>query len=140
MTRLIFIPLVAAIVAVLFPASAALAQQQGPAGRWQCQFANQTVSNNAFENWIYEFALSLNTNGSFQAQGNYNAQTNGFSIPFYAEGRWQQKPTGIEIVGKQQQQGNGVMDFVLWLTNVADRTMSSQYQSANGKLLTYCQR
>jgi hypothetical protein len=32
------------------------------------------------------------------------------------------------------------MQFYLLFTNVTDRAMSNQYQSANGKLLTYCQR
>lgn len=139
MTAPILAPIAGALLALTALAPPALAQQ-GPAGRWECQFANQTVSNNAFENWIYEFALGLNPNGSFQAQGNYNAQTNGFAIPFYAEGSWSQSQGAIEVKGQQQQQGMGVTQFYLLFTNVTDRAMSSQYQSANGKLFTYCQR
>jgi hypothetical protein len=132
----------AAVAAALltFAAADSAIAQQGPAGRWQCQHANRTVSNNAFENWIYEFALALNTNGTFQAQGNYNAQTNGFAVGFYAEGRWAQQQGAIVAQGQEQRQDGSGGQFYLLFSNVSDREMSNQYESANGRLLTYCQR
>jgi hypothetical protein len=129
-----------AAAALLAFASVEAVAQQNVSGQWQCQHANRTVSNNAFENWIYEFALALNTNGTFQAQGNYNAQTNGFAVGFYAEGKWSQQQGAIAAQGQQQQQGGTSGPFYLLFTNVTDREMSNQYESANGRLLTYCRR
>ncbi len=114
--------------------------QQNVSGRWNCQHANRTVSNNVFENWIYEFALALNTNGSFQAQGNYNAQSNGFAVGFYAEGKWGQQQGAIVAQGQAQQQDGVSGPFYLLFSNVSDREMTNQYESANGRLLTYCRR
>jgi hypothetical protein len=51
------------------------AAAQSATGMWQCQQANQTVSNNGFENWMYQFRLNLASNGTFQAQGSYYAHT-----------------------------------------------------------------
>lgn len=138
-----YMKLVSSVVvlsAILGLAATDVAAQQGAAGRWQCQHANRTVSNNVFENWIYEFALALNANGSFQAQGNYNAQSNGFPVGFYAEGRWNQQQGPVIADGRQQQQDGSSGPFYLLFSNVSDREMSNQYESANGRLLTYCRR
>jgi len=116
------------------------AAEQGVAGRWQCQHANRTVSNNGFENWMYEFALALDTSGRFQAQGNYNSHRNGFPVQFYAEGQWAQEQGIIIARGQEQQQTGYSGPFYLMFSNVSDREMSNQYESANGRLLSYCRR
>lgn len=128
---------IATVVAVLAMGTTASVAQDG---RWQCQLANRTVSNNVFENFIYEFALALNANGTFQAQGNYNAQSNGFAVQFYAQGNWGQQQGGIVAQGQEQRQDGSNGPFTLVFTNISQREMSNQYESANGRLLTYCRR
>jgi len=130
----------AAALLLTVPFTSGVLAQDQLAGRWLCQHANQTVSNNAFENWIYEFALQLQSDGSFQAQGNYNAQTNGFAVPFMAQGQWGRQQGIVVVRGVEQQQGMGSRNFFLMFSNVSERVLSNQYQSANGKLLSHCER
>lgn len=127
-----------AVFAIAVSSFGALAQDA--TGMWQCQQANQTVSNNGFENWMYEFRLSLAANGTFQAQGSYYAHTNGYNLPFVAEGKWLQESRGVVAQGMQQRQDVGMMQFGLVFTNVSERQMSNQYDSVNGRLRTYCER
>jgi hypothetical protein len=42
--------------------------------------------------------------------------------------------------GQEQRQDGSGGQFYLLFSNVSDREMSNQYESANGRLLTYCQR
>ena len=56
-------------VALMPGAAIPPAMAQNYAGEWRCEMANHTVTNNAFENWTYSFALALYGNGSFEAQG-----------------------------------------------------------------------
>lgn len=117
------------------------ARAQGTAaGVWQCRHANQSMTNNAFENWIYEFQLALSPDGAFQAQGSYTAMTAGFAVGFQAQGGWQQSAQGVAVTGSEWRQDGTSMRFLLLFTNISGSSMSNQYQSAQGRLLTYCQR
>lgn len=118
------------------PASA----QQPVSGQWQCQHANRSATDNAFENYIYEFTLGLKGDGTFSAQGNYIAQTNGFAVPFTAAGKWEQEQAGLVVNGTEQRQDGTAGQFVLVFSLVGDRAISNRFESANGSLLSYCQR
>lgn len=114
------------------------AAQQYP-GQWNCQLANQTASNNAFENYMYQFALAIHQNGSFEAQGQYYAQTNGFNMPFQARGNWQAQQNQIMLQGQEQRQGyNG--PFMMVLTWYGPGNMSYRMSTANGNLAMACQQ
>ncbi|WP_375459037.1 hypothetical protein [uncultured Enterovirga sp.] len=116
------------------------AQGGGAAGQWRCRHANQSVSNNRFENWIYEFGLALFPNGGFQAQGSYTAMTAGFSVPLVAQGRWQQSNQGVVVRGSEQRQDGTRQPLTLVFTSVTQGVMSNRFQSAQGILATYCSR
>ena len=118
---------------------AAPAAAQNVAGQWRCQMGNQTVSNNAFENWMYEFALALYQNGSFEAQGQYYAQTNGFNMPFRARGSWEQAQGGIIAKGQEQRQGYSG-PFFLALTYYGPGNMGYRTSTANGNLAMACRQ
>ena len=123
-------------LACIAPASAG-AQQF--AGQWNCQLANQTVSNNAFENYMYQFALAIHQNGNFEAQGQYYAQTNGFNMPFQARGNWQAQQNQIIMQGQEQRQGyNG--PFMLMFTWYGPGSMSYRTSTANGNLAMACEQ
>lgn len=124
------------LCAALAPAASA---QQNVVGQWRCDMANQSVSNNAFENWMYSFVLALHGNGSFEAQGQYFAQTNGFNMPFQARGGWQQSQGYIAVQGQEQRQGyNG--PFTMLLTYYGPGSMSYRMSNANGNLAMACRQ
>lgn len=116
---------------------AAIAHAQNFVGQWRCEMANQTVTNNAFENWMYSFGLALHQNGTFEAQGQYYAQTNGFNMPFQARGNWRQAQGGIIAQGQEQRQGyNG--PFALALTYYGPGDMGYRHSGAAGNLAMAC--
>ena len=118
----------------------AWAQAGGAAGQWRCQRANQSVTNNRFENWIYNFNLVLSPNGGFQAQGTYTAMTAGFSVPFVAEGQWHQSNQGVVADGSEHRQDGTGQRFFLAFDSIGQSAMSNRYQSPQGILLTHCSR
>lgn len=120
-------------------AAAAPASAQDVSGQWNCQLANQSVSNNAFENYMYTFGMALYGNGSFEARGQYYAQTNGFNLPFYARGNWQVQQGSVVVQGQEQRQGyNG--PFLMMLTVYGPQSMSYRTSTANGNLAMACSR
>jgi hypothetical protein len=123
----------------LLLAAVAPATAQNYAGQWRCEMANQTVTNNAFENWTYSFALALYANGSFEAQGQYYAQTNGFNMPFRAQGSWQAVQGGLVAQGQEQRQGyNG--PFFLALTYYGPGNMAYRTSGTAGNLAMACRQ
>ena len=125
----------AAWVAItLMPAAA-----QDVSGQWQCQLANQSVTNNAFENYIYNFALALNGNGGFQAQRQYYAQTNGFNMPFRVQGQWRTQGGSVLVQGQEQRQGY-TGPLLMALTYYGPRSMSYRTTTGNGNLAMACSR
>lgn len=127
------------LAAVLSLAWPAVASAQNVAGQWRCEMANQTVSNNTFENWMYSFTLALHPNMSFEAQGQYYAQTNGFNMPFYARGSWQTGQGSVAVQGQEQRQGyNG--PFMMVLTYYGPGNMSYRTSTAQGNLAMMCRQ
>lgn len=120
-------------------ATVATASAQNYAGQWRCEMANQTVSNNAFENWMYSFSLSLYGNGSFDAQGQYYAQTNGFNMPFRAQGSWEAVQGGLLAKGQEQRQGYSGA-FFLALTYYGPGNMGYRTSTASGNLAMACRQ
>ena len=127
----------AAILASIGTIAPAAAQNY--VGQWRCEMANQTVTNNAFENWMYSFALALHGNGSFEAQGQYYAQTNGFNMPFYARGNWQQAQGGIVAQGQEQRQGF-TGPFFLAMTYYGPGNMGYRTSGVAGNLVMACRQ
>lgn len=117
----------------------ARAQAEQYVGQWRCQLVNQTVSNNRFENYSYTFTLALYGNGSFEAQGVYYAETNGYNDPFQAQGQWQVEQGGIVGRGQAFKQ-SGNTPFNLVLTGYTAQSMSFRTESAYGRLAMACQR
>lgn len=124
------------LAAMTLPATA---QIGGGATSWRCRHANQSVTGNRFENWLYEFSLALAPGGRFQAQGTYTAMTAGFSVPFVAEGQWQQSGQGVLVQGFERRQDGYVQPLTLVFTSVGGGVMSNRFQSPQGILLTHCQ-
>lgn len=126
------------VAALLFiPATVSTASAQNYTGQWQCQMANQSVTNNAFETWMYTFTLSLYQNGGFEAQGQYYAQTNGFNMAFYARGNWQQAQGGIIAQGQEQRQGY-TGPFTLAMIYNGPGSMTYRTSTASGNLAIGC--
>ncbi|WP_439817312.1 hypothetical protein [Zavarzinia sp. CC-PAN008] len=121
---------------------AALPAQANPhyAGQYQCQMGNQTVSNNAFENWIYNYGLVLYPNGQFQAQGSYFAQTAGFNEGFQAQGQWQAQNGVLVGQGQQMKQSSGPGPFVWQLQDYGQGQFSYRMQGGSGVMAITCQR
>ena len=117
----------------------AAASAQNYAGQWRCEMANQTVSNNAFENWMYSFSLALHANGGFEAQGQYYAQTNGFNMPFQAQGNWQAVQGGLMARGQEQRQGYSG-PFFLALTYYGPGSLGYRTSTASGNLAMACRQ
>ena len=125
-------------LALLLAATVASAAQDY-AGQWRCEMANQTVTNNAFENWMYSFALAFHANGNFEAQGQYYAQTNGFNVPFVARGNWQAVQGGVVARGQEQRQGyNG--PFFLALTYYGPGSLGYRTSGVAGNLAMACRQ
>jgi hypothetical protein len=123
----------------IWGALAASAAAQDYAGQWRCEMVNRSATNNAFENWMYSFGLTLYPNGGFEAQGQYFAQTNGFNMPFYARGQWQQAQGGISLMGQEQREGyNG--PFRMLLTYYGPGSMSYRFTGAGGTMAMACQQ
>lgn len=119
--------------------SALPAAAQNVTGQWRCQLANQSVNNNAFENYIYNFGMTLYANGGFEAQGQYFAQTNGFNMPFQARGKWQAQQGMVVVQGQEQRQGYGG-PFTMLLTVYNQSSMSYRTSTGNGNLAMACSR
>lgn len=132
---------VARVFAAVLASAAAIAPAaaQNYVGQWRCEMANQTVTNNAFENWMYSFSLALHGNGSFEAQGQYYAQTNGFNMPFYARGNWQQAQGGIIAKGQEQRQGF-TGPFFLAMTYYGPGNMGYRTSGVAGNLAMACRQ
>lgn len=108
-------------------------------GQWRCEMANQTVTNNAFENWMYSFALAINGNGSFEARGQYYAQTNGFNMPFMARGNWEGSQSGILVKGQEQRQGYSG-PFMMALVYYGPGNLAYRMSSGSGNLAMACRQ
>lgn len=130
--------MMASLLCLPVPA-ATIANAQNFIGQWRCEMANQTVTNNAFENWMYSFGLALHQNGSFEAQGQYYAQTNGFNMPFRARGAWQQAEGGIIAQGQEQRQGYSG-PFALALMYYGPGNMGYRTSGAAGNLAMACRQ
>lgn len=131
--------LLLAATAVAATLSSAVAQQDKYVGQWNCQIANQTISNNRFENYMFSFGMSLQSNGSFRAQGMYWAETNGFNDPFNAQGQWQAFDEGITGNGQAFKQ-TGNLPFVFAFRYHGPGSMTYRTQTANGQLAMACTR
>jgi len=132
---------IARLACIVLASGAAIpsAGAQNYVGQWRCEMANQTVTNNAFENWMYSFVLALYGNGSFEAQGQYYAQTNGFNMPFHARGNWQGSQSGVLVRGQEQRQGyNG--PFTMALTYYGPGNMAYRMSSGSGNLAMACRQ
>ena len=128
-----------ACVALMSGAAIPAAMAQNYAGQWRCEMANHTVTNNAFENWTYSFTLALYGNGSFEAQGQYYAQTNGFNMPFQARGSWEGSQSGVLVRGQEQRQGyNG--PFMMALVYYGPGNMAYRMSGAAGNLAMACRQ
>jgi hypothetical protein len=112
---------------------------EGYIGQWRCQMANQSVSGNRFENFIYDYVMALQPDGSFFAQGTYLAETNGFSDPFQAQGQWNKVPGGITGTGQAYKQ-TGNLPFGFQLIDYGSGGLSYRAQSAYGKYAIACRR
>ncbi|TDR87141.1 hypothetical protein [Enterovirga rhinocerotis] len=135
-----FVKLAAIAALTLTAVTPSSAQMDGSAGQWRCRHANQTISNNPFETWMYEFQLNLGGHGGFRAQGTYTAMTAGFGVAFQAQGRWQQSSEGIMVQGTEQRSDGTQMRFLLVFTSISPDVISNRYQSPNGILVTHCER
>lgn len=128
-------------VGVLFASLVAVAPAaaQNYVGQWRCEMGNQTVSNNAFENWTRSFQLALHQNGAFEAQGQYYAQTNGFNMPFRAQGNWRQAQGGVIAQGQEQRQGYSG-PFALAMMYYGPGNIGYRTSTANGNLALACRQ
>lgn len=123
------------------------AQQSQVAGQWRCQIAARTMINDRNQNWIYEFTLALDPNGSFQAQGTYLAEVVGAPQRFQAQGKWRLQQDQFRLSGQGQEEREEFWHsglyrgpFVLAFKNVSPKVLSSETQSLGARLLSYCQR
>ncbi|MCK8784957.1 hypothetical protein M0638_11245 [Roseomonas sp. NAR14] len=109
------------------------------AGQWRCQIANRSVTGNRFENYMFDYAMLLHPNGTFQAQGVYMAETNGFNDPFQAQGQWQ--TNGTTLIGQGQaikQTGN--LSFLFLLNDDGTGNLAYRNQTPNGLIAMACRR
>ena len=83
--------------------------------------------------------LALYPNGGFQAQGQYNALSQGFAAPFQAQGGWRGGPEGIMLQGTAMKEGAPVPIRPMF-DHVGGRVMSFRVTTRGGTLISYCQR